>query len=443
MDVDNSMKMADASNKIIAPSHRVPSEVVAEIIRGLLPAKIDYDPQMQERLDALLTATGICRYWRHAALDHATLWSVVPMDHKSLGELFLQRSRNAPLLVTYGMKTRNRCPAHQAMASLLPYMHRVESVHLRAPVVVVNEVFSAFNQSMRGAQLKEVSVQTCGKEEGGFDINLLLKHASTLKVLRAGILGSHFPGHKLQEFSGLTHLEVLTDHDIRDVLSVLTSLPTLTSTKVHVNAMRRHRDEYRIVLPANLCHIHLQISNNTIKRVLDALRIPTGVHFVCEILPTGRLTINEPARHLTFPSGFFENTSHIEELQLNKISCSGFGPSGSFAIEWASMGIFRPPIENLSLLRKLVVDGAVGRWLLGDIVGSAPSLVSVVLIDCRVIAPQAVDSAFEVRHTPDTFVKAISKEHSAGTHPKNFVVNGTLEGESLEEFRSLLGNHRT
>ena len=187
MDVDDTVMATDPPKRTATPSHRIPPEIVAKIIHGLLPAKIDYGPLIQKRLEVLLTATSICRYWRHAAIDHATLWSVVPIDRKSLGELFLQRSRNAPLLITFEVNTRRCCPAHQAMVLLLPHMQRVKKVQFRAPAPVLNDIFSTLNLYGNGAQLEEISIkvdQSPGDEKYKAVLDLLLKHASTLKVLR-------------------------------------------------------------------------------------------------------------------------------------------------------------------------------------------------------------------------------------------------------------------
>ena len=437
------------TDKIVAPLHRVPPEIIVQIIRELLPANIDCNPQMRKRLDVLLTTAGVCRYWRYTALDHATLWSVAPMDRRSLGELFLQRSRNIPFFVVFETKTRKRYPAHLAMVSLLPHMHRVENVHFCASTAVLHEVFSAFFRFIRGAQLKEISVQAdevLGNERM-FDLNFLLQHASTLKVLRAGVIQSHFPGYQLRKLSGLTHLEILIDHDVRDVLSLLASLPALTSTKVRVNAKMPSTDNYRIVLPTTLRYIHLQIDSYTVYRVLDVPKIPTDVHLKCEIVvvPTGRPMINEPTRDLTFAPEFFENTTRIEELRISLPSCSGSGPSGSFCIEWVNMGMSRPPIEDLSVLRKLVVGGTIERRLLEHVVKSAPRLISVAFIDCAIVGPPKVNhvtNTFPTLVDAHFFVKAISEEHSASTDPEVFVVNGALEGERLEEFRSLLRSRK-
>ena len=306
MDVYDPTTTTDALNRTVAPSHRIPPEIFVKIIHELLPVEVDYNPQIQERIDVLLTATGICRYWRCAALDHATLWSVVPPDRMNLGELFLQRPRNVPLSVTFEVKISWKCdPAHQVMVSLLPHMQRVEKVYFHAPGMMLDRAFSTLSQFMHGGQLKEISVQ---------------------------VLGSYFPKHKLRQLSHLTHLDLLAIYEIREVLSILTLLPALTSTEIRVVAGRQNHD--RIALPANIRHIHLRASSLTIACVLDAMKIPPGVHLECIILPVhAGLQISGPARYLSITPEFFETTSHIEELRLSPFSCSSSGPSGSFCIE--------------------------------------------------------------------------------------------------------------
>lgn len=453
MDVDDAAVTTNASNTTVTPSHRIPSEIIVKIIHGLLPAKIDSVHPIQERLNALLTATSICRYWRYAALDHATLWSVVPIDRKTLGVLFLQRSRDAPLLIAFEVNTRKCCPAHQAMVSLLPHMQRVKKFQVRAPIPVLNEVLSTLNRFGRGGQLEEMNVRVdeCPSDvERKATVDLLLEHASTLKVLRLDVFKCRFPAHQLQQFPHLSHLELLSSHDIHDVSSLLTSFPTLTSIKVRVKAPlgrhesgRRHRD--RIVPQPNLRHIHLQIECDPPNRVVDALKIQTGVHLECELVAPPFLRIDEPTRFLPLSSELFENTSNIEEMRISISSYSGSGPNGSFCINGVIIGRFQPPIEDFSHLRKLVVDGALEQRSLEDVVGSAPRLVSVVFINCVVIKTQGTDLDFssKVQHSSVDaagFVKVIGDARRVGADACNYgdiMVNGTLEGKLLEEFRSL------
>jgi hypothetical protein len=451
MDVDNSVTTTGVSNEIIAPSHRIPPEIVVEIIHELLPTttKIDYNPQMGWRLKVLLTATSICRYWRYAAIGHATLWSIVPMSRIGLRGLFLKRSCDMPLLVTFEGKTREFRPAYQAMVLLLPHMQRVEKIHFRASGAVLNEAFSTLNRFARGGQLKEISVRVDGppgSESYKFNLDLLLEHASSLKVLRVCVPGSQLD-HKFRQLSHLTHLELMTSHSIRDIISLLISLPALTSTKVGVNAGATGADNHRTLLPANLRYIHLRITCVAANRVLDAMKTAAGVHLECEsLVALFCVRFDDQARRFILAPEFFENTSHIEELRISLSLCSGSGPNGSFCIKGITIAGFQLPIEDFSLLRKLVVDGTVDQQTLEGVVRSAPRLVSVVFINCSVVRSRAADRTPKTLPSPvdmDVFVNTISKGSGVGKNAavsKTIVLDGTLEGEHLGEFRSLLEN---
>ena len=458
--VDDLAITADGPSGTVPPAHRIPPEIVAKIIHELLPAKVDYEPGIRKRLEALSVATSICRYWRFAALDHAFLWSVVPMDCKNLAELYLQRSRNAPLFITLEEDQRRR-PVHQAMVSLLPHMQRVKKVQFHAPVPVLNEIFSTLNRFVSGAQLEEINIRVDGfpgDEKCGAVLDLLLKHAQTTRVLRLTDFKNRFPPqdhrfphprfptHQLREFFQLSHLELLPLNDVRDVSFLFTSLPALTSIKIRVTALETHGDDRRpkdrIVPQANLRKIHLQIVCSPPSRVLGALKIPTGVHLECEIFGPYPTNTNEQILPLHLPSEFFENASHIEELQIAPPLCFGSGPNGSFSIDEAPVAGLQPPIDDFSHLRKLVVGRRIKQRSLEDLVGLAPQLVSVVFVDCIVIKSREIGPPSKKSHSLADFVKAISDERRVGSNVEDgsaIVVNGTLEGEHLKEFRSLFG----
>lgn len=454
MDADDPAITPPSLNEILSPSQHIPPEIVVKIIHSLLPTKIDYGSLIQERLNVLLKVTSICRYWRYAALDHATLWSTVPMDRRSLGEVFLRRSRSLPLLITYEVSTRRCCPAHQAMVSLLPHMQRVRKVQFRASAPVLDQIFSILNLYTSGAQLEEIRIQVHGSPNNGKSrvaLDLLLENAPTLKVLQLDVLKCRFPVHKLQEFSSLTHLELLSTHDFREVSPLFTSLQTLSSIKVCVTASEKRGDNSRIVPQANLRYIHLRINDRTPNLVLNALEVPAGVHFECEM--SEYINAVEMNHLLPLASQAFQNTSHIEELRIfssshhpiSLTSYSGLGPTGSFSVRGYFEVGYRPPIEDFSHLRKISVDGLIDLSSLEMAVASAPRLLSVSLVGCTIVKFPMTNYTFGSVPSPadaHSFVKAISEERRVGgaRGPDRVLVSGTLEGELLEAFRSLSGD---
>lgn len=447
MDVDDTSMMTDGPGNVVPPSQRIPPEIITKIIHILLPSQIDYGPWIQKRLDVLLKFTSICRYWRYAAFDHATLWSVVPIDRRSLGEAFLQRSRNTPLLVTFEVNTRRCCPAHQAIVSLLPYIGRVRKVQFRAPAPVLNQIFSSLNVYTSGAQLEEIKIRVDGSpnyEKSRVALDLLLENASTLRVLQLDVFNCRFPVQKLRRFSHLTQLELLSTHHLREISPLFTSIPTLASIKVRVSGSGKRGDDCRIIPQPNLLNIHLQIGDNFPDLVLRALKIPTGVHFECEM--SAYVNTVEANRFLPLTTEVFENISRIEELQISSpafhfmsiSTYSGSGPTGSFCIRGVFENGYHPPIEDLSHLRKLVVGGLIDLWSLEEVVTSAPQLISVTFVDCAVIRSPIINRRLGmplIPVDPGSLVKVISDEWRSS---ECVLVNGALEGELLEEFMSLL-----
>ena len=310
-------------------AYRIPPEIVVKIIRELLPENICDPPRIQDRISALLGATSICRYWRCAVLDDASLWSVVPAHLKNLGPLFLQRCPDA----------RRSCSAHQATVSLLPYTQRIKRAELFASTQASDVVFSALDR-----------YGTCLDEIGMFS----------------------FPSRQLQRFPYLSHLELWGAHDLPAVSYLLTSFPTLVSTIVNVESSWGHSDHLqlpdRIAPHPSLRRVHLQVGCYPLKVVLDSLKIQVGVHLQCDAAGCrhGRLTEKDVA-FLPLPLEFFKNASEIEALTTNglrRFKCSGSGASGSFCIEASSLMLDRQPLEGFLSLRNLVVADTIYQHIL-------------------------------------------------------------------------------
>ncbi|KAF9650272.1 hypothetical protein BDM02DRAFT_3127754 [Thelephora ganbajun] len=427
MDLGDAVAPTNASTRIVPSSHRIPPEIIVKIIRALLPGKIRYGTAMQDRINDLLIATSICRYWRYAVLDHATLWSVVPVYRKTLGPLFLQRSRNVPLSIVFYADAPGACSAHQATVSLLPHIQRVRGVQLFAPSLVVNGIFSTLE--LYGINLDEIGLEINPPPSGeGWTVIIgrLLKHAPTLKILRLDAYEFRFPVNQFQQFPCLSHLELWGLHDLCDVSFLLTSFPTLASIKLGVEALGGHKDYHRlsnrIVPHPNLRHIHLEIGCYPVKVVLDTLKIRTGVHLECKIVGCRHWRTAEQVQFLPLSSKFLENTSQIEELRICgsvQFKCSGSGPSGSFCIKGFCLEKGKQPIEDFSHLQRLVVADVIEQGTLEGIVVSAPRLTSLTFESCTVSKSWAVDRAVKVLPSldvavdADTFVTTTSEERRA------------------------------
>ena len=455
MNVDDAVVPTSALEEVVLPLRCIPPEIITKIIRKTLPAEICYGHIMQDRIMALLVATSICRHWRYALLDHATLWSIVPIHCKSLGQLYLQRSRNVPLSIIFYADAKGPCSAHQATVSLLPHMQRVKKVQLFAPSQALNGILSTLG--LYGTCLEDISleIKPAPTREGWTAIqDHLLKHASALEALRLDAYEFHFPTDQFQQFTHLSRLELSGVHDLCDASHLLTSFQTLTSIKISLEAIGSHEDYRRlpdrIVPHPNLRRIHLRAGCYPIKVVLDALKIQSGVHLECEIIECRHWRGVDEVQFLPLPSEFLENTSHIEELEIHgsvelEFKCYGSGPSGSFYIKGFYPGKVHRPIEDLSHLRRLTVADAIKQEFLEDIVGSAPLLTSLVFNYCAVSKCRPAGHAIQglprldgIVDT-DTFVAAIDEERHAGVENfRSATVNGVLQGERLQGFKSII-----
>jgi len=456
MDVDDAVAPTNTSKEVVPPSYRIPPEIIAKIIRGIIPPKIRHGHIMQERIKALRVATSICQYWRYAVLDHATLWSIVPIHRKTLGQLYLQRSGNAPLSIVFCADAQGACSAHQATVLLLPHMQRIKSVQFFASSQAINAIFSSFE--VYGARLEGIGleIKPAPTGEGWMGVyDHLLKYGPTLKALQLDAYEHRFTTDQFRQFPYLSRLEISGIHDICDASQLLTSFPNLTSIKFGLEAIGGHEDYHQLSdridpLP-NLRHIHLQAGCYPIKSVLDSLKLQSGVHLECEIVRCRHWRGAEQERFLPLSLKFLENTSNIEELNIHgsvQFKCSGSGPSGSFHIQGFYTGKLHRPVEDLSHLRRLTVADVIEQGLLEDILIAAPRLTSLVFNHCFVSKSWAIDRAVEALPSldgtidADTFVATISEERRAGVKGfKSAAVNGVLEGEGLKEFRTLIRNY--
>lgn len=455
MDAGDTIVTMNPLEEIVPPAHRIPPEIIVKIIRGLLPAKIKYPRRIEDRVKSLLTATSICRYWRYAVLDNAALWSVVPAYRKTLGPLFLQRSRNVPLSIVFYADAPRRCSAHQATVSLLPHIQRVRNSQFFAPPQALNEMF--FTLERFGTHLDEIGIEIKSPPTGGewaIICSHLLNHAPTLKVLKLEVYKFPIPVQQLQlQLPQLSHLEISGLHDLCAVSYLLTSLPTLVSIKVRVESHGDHEDYHQppdpVIPHVNLRNIHLQVGCYPLKVVLDTLKIHAGVHLKCDIVGCRHWRPTEQEPFLPLPLEFFENTSQIEELIINgslRFKCSGSGPSGSFRIKAHYSGEDRKPLEDFSHLRRLVVVQSIDQELLEGIVVSAPQLTSLIFNRCMVSRSWAADPAIQelpcVRDPVDIagFVMAMGKERSERAKLfKSIRVDGTMEGDSLGAYKLIVG----
>jgi hypothetical protein len=449
--MDTGMDRAATANALEKnpPAYWIPPEIIAMIIRELLPKNIY---SVEGRIDALRSATSICRYWRYAALNDASLWSVIPAFKGYLRRQFLQRSRNMPLSVVFHSDAFKPCPAQKMTVSLLPHAQRIKNAMLAVPIRDLNMIFSALER--HGTRLDDILIHLRSPptdEEWTTIFGHLSKHAPTLKFLKLKAEES-IPSHQLQRFPCLSHLKLRNNTcDLQALSYLLTSFPTLVSIKLYVQPSvggPYHPLSDRIVPHPNLRSLHLDVRHYPLKVVLDSLKIRAGVHLQCNIVMNLYEASREPASYLPLPLKFFENTSNVETLTIGgfrEFKCSGSGPSGSFCIKATPFVLNKPPLEDFLSLRKLVVTRDIDQELLEGIVVSAPRLTWLTFDECAVCRSWKFDSA--IKKLPRIgghvgvvqFLRAMWTERAKGAKLFNSItVSGTLEGDHLNTYRSIV-----
>ncbi|KZV70302.1 hypothetical protein PENSPDRAFT_734792 [Peniophora sp. CONT] len=114
----------------------LPTELLALIFRYLVALHPkDYqeynptDPRPLQPLD-WIHISHVCRRWRTIALDSPQLWCRLFPKMGSAHEAFIQRSKNAPLLINGSLLKHQVIPADELLPSLLEQRDRIQALHL-------------------------------------------------------------------------------------------------------------------------------------------------------------------------------------------------------------------------------------------------------------------------------------------------------------------------
>lgn len=99
---------------------RLPPEIMSTIFCASLPY-----PGQANPFPKMYGFMGVCRCWREIALDTAALWTVVPRATPELTQMFLSRSKSAPLVISV-------TPHYKAIPdAALRHLHRAQTLFLQ------------------------------------------------------------------------------------------------------------------------------------------------------------------------------------------------------------------------------------------------------------------------------------------------------------------------
>ena len=108
-----------------APANRIPPEILSDI-----PDYYDEDDVDQD----LITLTHVCRSWRDTFTSRSSLWTRLDFTNLDKTHTYIHRSKSSPLEI-YLKKHQNNCYLDDAFFPVIPYIHRIKSLIIRARVL--------------------------------------------------------------------------------------------------------------------------------------------------------------------------------------------------------------------------------------------------------------------------------------------------------------------
>ncbi|KDQ16773.1 hypothetical protein BOTBODRAFT_172878 [Botryobasidium botryosum FD-172 SS1] len=113
----------------IHPIHRLPNEILSSIF--CLAQRADYAHHVRD----LLNLSSVCHHWREIALGCPRLWTRFRPLQRSLFDLFLERSKEAPLDIEFeNHGHRSEATFQEYLTLVYPHVHRWRTFQLRHSV---------------------------------------------------------------------------------------------------------------------------------------------------------------------------------------------------------------------------------------------------------------------------------------------------------------------
>ncbi|KAG2135852.1 hypothetical protein DEU56DRAFT_981032 [Suillus clintonianus] len=213
---------------ISVPIPRLPSEILAMVFEHYEEEK-RFDGSASDGVPACLKVTHVCRHWREIALGCPALWTFIcSFSPRWLG-IMLERSMNAPLIVTF----KSPVPLQKCLEPILSHLSRIKV--LQIPLLESDFEPIIRLLSSQPAPLLEIFEFTKPWAYNDPTKRLISNaifqgHAPRLRSVHlAGGLDLSWTAHI---FSGLRTLYIRAiganpDHTIPQLLSALRRMPTL------------------------------------------------------------------------------------------------------------------------------------------------------------------------------------------------------------------------
>ena len=257
-----------------APINRLPPEILA-LVAGFLR------PELQ-----LINATAVCQHWRTTLLSFPRLWSRVRSPYRPLFDIYLERSKSAPLQVQLhdlrgnlrGNLFDSLAPHASRLASLCVWMRNSSDFHLIArylPAPIPT--------------LREFSITT-DAEEYALEVpsGISNDHFSHVRKLCLEDISSLKAPHAFPHVTELVW--IVKSHDetpIAGLLDTMGQLPELERVEITFRASPRNHNAEPVPQVVTLPHLQrmsLRRCSERIPHILEFLKLPNLASLDVDVL---------------------------------------------------------------------------------------------------------------------------------------------------------------
>ncbi|TFK28917.1 hypothetical protein FA15DRAFT_664554 [Coprinopsis marcescibilis] len=134
-------------NRLARVTRRLPPEIIRKIF---LECSVQNDRACFRKQMEWTKITHVCSEWRALAIDHAELWSRIPLRAVFWAQKMVERTKQAPISIdiTSGYVTPSRYSEMQAIASnLLEQTSRLRKVNLTVPTDQIRHLLESINST--------------------------------------------------------------------------------------------------------------------------------------------------------------------------------------------------------------------------------------------------------------------------------------------------------
>lgn len=321
------------------PSHRIPPENLAYIFHYACQQGGRIETELVDWIEAVVTLTSVCRYWRVTLLSDPKFWTSVNLTRPPMTAALLERSGTMPIIAAF--ITPNPTTPVPSTEVLLPHFSRIRRVHIDASFKQLMELLPnlcGHSPVLDSVELRRRVGHADRRGEGVddferwrevFELPPMLRDAPGLKFLRASglplsdcFLGLHH----------LTHLDMTcTFARSHDYLAMMSANPMLEVVILHHSNGMWGALYDPVTILVSLPHLRrMEIDHMPSGQILRGLAFPPGTHL--SYISLGECVV--PRLH------HLPNVSTVAKLQftfsgwLRGISrqISGFGPNGTFRL---------------------------------------------------------------------------------------------------------------